>query len=93
VPSGCIPIADVRFRQHAKVGGRVHTQRVRPWSGIGTLECTLVDGTGAITVVFLGRRHVPGIDLGTHMVVEGTVGQHGGRLAILNPIYELFREP
>jgi len=92
VPPGCSPIADIRYRRPAKVGGRVRTQRVRPWSGVATLECTLVDGTGAITVVFLGRRHVPGIDLGTHMVVEGTVGQHGGRLAILNPVYELFTD-
>ncbi len=90
VPLGCTPIAEIHYRQHVKVGGRVHTQRLRPWAGVGTLECTLVDGTGAITVVFLGRRHIPGINLGTHMLVEGTVGQHGGHLAILNPLYELY---
>jgi hypothetical protein len=87
---GCTPIAEVAYRRHARVSGRIRTQRVRPWSGIGTLECTLVDGTGAITVVFLGRRRIPGINLGTRIIVEGTVGQHSGKLAILNPVYELL---
>jgi DNA/RNA endonuclease YhcR with UshA esterase domain len=62
---------------------------VRPWAGVGTLECTIVDGTGAITVVFMGRRQVPGIHLGTRICVEGTAGQHDGRLAMLNPSYSL----
>ncbi len=90
VPAGCIAIADARYRHHARVGGRVHSQRVRPWAGVGTLECTIVDGTGAVTVVFVGRREVPGIHLGTHISVEGMVGQHDGRLAILNPKYNLL---
>jgi hypothetical protein len=90
VPPGCIPIAEVSYRQHARIGGRICSQRVRPWAGAGTLECTLVDGTGAITLAFMGRRQVPGIHLGTRMIVEGTVGQHDGRLAILNPTYHLL---
>lgn len=40
-------------------------------------------------MVFLGRRHVPGIRLGTTLAVDGRVGAHHGRLAILNPDYEI----
>jgi len=41
-------------------------------------------------VVFLGRRHLAGVDVGSRMIVEGTVGVHKARLAILNPSYSLL---
>jgi amino acid transporter len=89
-PDGTIPISAVRIRSHARVAGRVHSIRVQPWAGVQTLECTLVDDSGGLSVVFLGRREVAGIDLGTRMIVEGMVGEHHGRLAILNPQYQLI---
>jgi hypothetical protein len=46
-----------------------------------------------VLVVFLGRREVPGIRTGTDLVVEGMVGERRGRLAIMNPEYELLRVP
>ena len=87
---GTMPVADVEWRTRAKLAGRVRSLRVQPWAGVPTLEGTLVDDTGGISVVFLGRRHVPGIRPGTRMVVEGMVGDHAGRLAILNPDYRLL---
>jgi RecG-like helicase len=83
-------IADVRWRTRARVVGRVRSVRVQPRAGVPTLECTLVDATGGIGVVFLGRRKVPGIHPGTTMAVEGMVGAYHDRLAILNPDYELL---
>ena len=50
----------------------------------------MVDSTGGLAVVFLGRREVAGVHCGTELVVEGMVGEHGGRLAILNPDYEII---
>jgi amino acid transporter len=87
------PIAQVQYRQHARVAGRVHAMRVQPWSGVATLECLLKDDTGTITLVFLGRRNVPGIQARAHLSAEGMVGQHAGRLAILNPAFEITVEP
>jgi len=84
-----IPIADVRFRERVKVRGRVRSLRVRPWADSPTLEVVLVDDTGGITVVFLARRSIGGVRPGTVMSVEGMVGAHERRLAILNPEYEL----
>jgi RecG-like helicase len=84
------PIADVRWRQHVRVIGRVRSLRVAPWADVPTLECTLVDGSGGITVVFLGRRQVAGIRLGTRMLVDGMAGAHHGKLAVLNPDYLLL---
>jgi amino acid transporter len=90
VPEGSVPIASVSYRQRARVAGRVRTIRVQPWAGVATLECTVVDASGSLLVVFLGRKHVAGIAPGTKIVVEGMVGDHGGRLAILNPAYRII---
>jgi len=86
----CSPIADVRWRQSVRVTGRVRSVRIRPWADVAALECTLVDDTGGLTVVFLGRRKVPGIHPGTRMTVEGVVGDHHEKLAMLNPDYTLI---
>jgi amino acid transporter len=90
LPSGRTPIADLAFRQRVLVAGKVHSLRVQPWSGVQSLECTLVDDTGALAVVFLGRREIPGIRAGVRLSVAGMVGEHRGRLAILNPAYEII---
>jgi amino acid transporter len=90
LPEDCVPIASVRARQRVKVAGRVHSLRVQPWAGQPTLECTLVDHSGRIQIVFLGRRHVAGIEPGAELIVEGMVGEHQGRLVIRNPDYRLL---
>ncbi len=87
--TGVVSIGDVRWRQRARVAGRLRSVRVQPWGGVPTLECTLVDDTGGIEVVFLGRREVAGIRPGSRLVAEGILGAHQGRLALLNPDYEL----
>lgn len=84
-----VSIADVEFRRRVRVRGRVRSLRVRPWADSPTLEVVLVDDTGGITVVFLARRRLGGVRPGTVMSVEGMVGAHERRLAILNPDYEL----
>jgi RecG-like helicase len=87
------PIADVTYRERCTVRGKVRSVRVRPWADSPTLEVVLVDDTGGISVVFLSRRKVGGIRPGTVMTVEGVVGAHERRLAILNPRYELESVP
>jgi hypothetical protein len=66
----------------------VRSVRVQPWADVATLECVLRDSTGGIVLVFLGRREVAGIRPGVHLTAEGMIGEHNGRLAILNPVYE-----
>lgn len=88
---GVAPIGDARWRERIKVAGRVKAMRVQPWADqVASLELTLADGTGGITVVFLGRRKLGGIDLGTHLVAEGTTSEHNGLLTMLNPSYQLL---
>lgn len=83
-------IASVSWRTRVHIAGRVRTVRVQPMPHSASLELVLEDSTGSISVVFLGRKQIAGIDVGTHISVEGTVGMHHGRLAILNPMYSLL---
>lgn len=91
---GAVPISDLSFRKSAKVVGRIRAVRIQPWSGVPALECTVVDGSGAeLLVVFLGRREIPGVRIGTELLLEGMVGERRGHLAMINPYYELLSVP
>ena len=83
------PIAAVQLRRPVTVQGQVQTLRVRPLAGTSTLECVIADDTGALSIVFLGRARIEGIRVGKWLRVSGTAADHHGRLAILNPIYDL----
>jgi hypothetical protein len=87
---GTVAIATVTWRQRARIEGRVRTVRVQPLAGTSTLECVLQDDTGAMSLVFLGRSKIPGIEVGSRVRAEGVAGEHRGRLAILNPVYQLL---
>jgi hypothetical protein len=51
----------------------------------------VVDDSGAVvTLVFLGRRSIAGIRSGAYMAADGMVGKHEGKLAMINPLYELL---
>ena len=84
------PIGDVVWRPRARVRGTIRARRVQPWADVASLECIVVDETGGILLVFLGRRKVAGIELGREVVAEGMVGQSRGYLAVLSPDIELL---
>jgi hypothetical protein len=85
-----IPIGKVKWRSYVRVQGRIRSIRVQPWADVGSLECTVIDETGGLLLIFLGRRTIAGVELGRHVVAEGMVGEHRGYLAILNPVIELL---
>ncbi|CAB4323368.1 unannotated protein [freshwater metagenome] len=88
---GVTPISETMWRSQVRVAGRVKAMRVQPWAEkIASLEITLADETGGLTVVFLGRRTIGGIHLGSHMVVEGMVSEVRHQLTLINPAYQLL---
>jgi amino acid transporter len=90
VPADSVPIGQLGHRDRVTVTGRVRQVRVQPRNGVATVEVTLADGTGDVRVVFLGRRHIPGIVPGTYLSAHGVVGQRGGHLEMMNPEYTLL---
>ena len=86
---GTTPIGSVRWRRQVRVHGRVQAVRIEPLAGSPSLECTLVDDTGGVSIVFFGRRHIEGVEIGSALTATGMAIEHNGRLAIVNPVYEL----
>jgi hypothetical protein len=92
--NGATPIRDLVPRKRAKVAGVVQNVRVDPREGHGSIEATIIDGTGELVVKWLGRPSKSGIRLGMGLIVEGTVGNGaGGELLVLNPEYQLVVGP
>ncbi|GAA1250822.1 amino acid permease [Oryzihumus leptocrescens] len=90
VPEGCVPIAQAPHRRTAVLQGRIRSCEVSPISGSPALRCELVDDSGGVTLLFYGRRAIPGIEPGANLRVEGRVGDYRGHLAMANPIYRLL---
>jgi amino acid transporter len=89
-PHAPIAVREVRWRNRATLEGRIRSVYVGPVSGSPALEAELYDETGGITLVFLGRRSIPGIEPGAKIRVEGMVGETEGYLAMTNPSYRLL---
>ena len=85
---GAVRISDARTRDRSRVAGVVRRITVRPLEGHESLEALLYDGTGEVTVVWMGRRTIPGMSLGTRLVVEGMLGEHLGERRLVNPTFE-----
>jgi amino acid transporter len=87
--SGITPIADAGWRDRVRVRGQVRSVRVMSQHDAPMLELVITDATGALSIVFLGRREIAGIGVGTRLEASATIGVFQNRLAMLNPSYEL----
>lgn len=85
---GRIPIAQARPRTRVKLAGIVRRITVRPVEGFEALQVVLWDGTGEVSAVWLGRRGIPGLALGSRLVVEGMLGVDREGLRVVNPTFE-----
>jgi amino acid transporter len=88
--SSVTPIGDCSDRQRADVAGVLRTVTQRPRGSSLTMEADLWDGTGHVTLVWLGRRSIPGIQPGRRLVVHGRVARVKGERTMYNPAYELL---
>ena len=88
---GTVRIEDASSRSRVKLAGVVRRITVRPLEGSESLEAQLYDGTGEVTVVWMGRRSIPGLGLGTRMVVEGMLAEQRGERRLVNPSFEFSR--
>ena len=84
-----VSIADAPERQQVVVSGVFRTVTLRPRGGVPALEAELDDGSGTITVVWLGRRRIAGVDPGRSVTVSGCIGRQAGVPIMFNPRYEL----
>jgi hypothetical protein len=87
--SGCRPIEDAGDRDRVELEGVLRTVTLRPRGGVPALEAVLFDGTGAVTLVWLGRRRIAGIEPGRSVRVVGRIGRHDDGCVMYNPRYDL----
>jgi hypothetical protein len=84
-----IPIGKISWRKRAHVQGRVSAIKSAPSGSSPLVEVEVWDESGGVTLQFLGRREISGLDVGSQVKAEGMVGENNGQLVILNPSYEI----
>ena len=87
--SGSMPAGLCRRGQRVSISGRLRTVVYTPRTNLPTLEADLYDGSDIVTLVWLGRRHIAGIEPGRQLTVRGRVAVRDDRKVIYNPYYEL----
>jgi hypothetical protein len=87
--AGLVSISEAPDRQRVIVQGTLKTVTLRPRGGVPALEAELYDGSGSISVVWLGRRRIGGITPGRAIRVEGRIGVQDNQRVMYNPRYEL----
>jgi hypothetical protein len=86
---GSMPAGRCHRGQLVSVSGRLRTVVYTPRTNLPTLEADLYDGSDVVTLVWLGRRHIAGIEPGRQLTARGRVALRDDRKVIYNPYYEL----
>jgi RecG-like helicase len=86
---GCQQIQKLTDREVVTVYGHIKHVSLAPRAGTPTLEASVYDGSGIVTLVWLGRRKIAGIKPGVSLVAHGRVSCQDGHRVIFNPRYEL----
>ncbi|MEV4346218.1 OB-fold nucleic acid binding domain-containing protein [Actinoplanes sp. NPDC049596] len=86
---GAMPAGQCTRGQVVSVNGRLRTVAYTPRTNLPTLEAELWDGSDVVTLVFLGRRSIAGIEPGRQLTARGRVAIRDDRKVIYNPYYEL----
>ena len=89
VSAGCEPVSSCRKGAVVTVTGRLKSVIYTPRETVPTLEAELFDGSGSVTLVWLGRRRIPGIEPGRTVTARGRFAAVEGKRVIYNPWYEL----
>ena len=87
--SGAQSAADCACGQEVTVFGRLRSVEFCPQDSAASLEAELFDGTEGVTLIWLGRRRIPGIEPGRTMRVRGRLAVREGRKVLYNPFYEI----
>jgi len=87
--SGYEPIVSCADREQVQLCGTLRTVTLRPRGGVPALEAELYDGSGAVILVWLGRRRIAGIEPGRGLIAKGRIAIRDDERIMYNPRYEL----
>lgn len=89
VASGATPICEAQPRTRVVLHGRICVVTFEPRGANKRLETELTDGTGTVTLRWMGRNAIIGVRIGTRMTVEGMLIDENEHRVIYNPRYWL----
>lgn len=87
---GCTPVGEAKDRELVTVAGTVTAVTLRPRATVPALVAELYDGSEPVSLVWLGRRRILGIQPGTYLKASGRLCHPKDRATIYNPSYELL---
>lgn len=90
---GAQSVDTCRDRSKVEIRGTIASLNVQPVNKTTWLEAELNDGSGKVTLIWMGRTSVPGIEPGTTLRAKGLISCSGQRRIIFNPRYELLAPP
>ncbi|HET9092954.1 MAG TPA: OB-fold nucleic acid binding domain-containing protein [Acidimicrobiales bacterium] len=80
-------LAEVRPRELVVARGEITESSALPVGSSVAYRCVLSDGSGRLSLVFLGRRRVAGLEPGARCCATGRVATYSGELVLWNPHY------
>ena len=89
IDRGSTPVLSCASGERVSVSGTIRALTLRPVGGVPALEAEMFDGSGTLTLIWLGRRRIAGIDPGRSLSAHGRLTRQGGRAVMFNPAYEL----
>ncbi len=88
--SGASRVGNLCDRERVRLRGTITVLTIKPRSGTPWLEAEFSDGSGAVTLIWMGRREIAGVTAGRELIVTGRVSCVDGSRRIYNPYYELL---
>lgn len=87
--NGTCQCRDLVSGEEVSVSGRLRSVLYTPSERAPALTAELFDGSGSLTLVWLGQRRIPGIEPGRSVTVRGRIARRDGDWVLYNPWYEL----
>ncbi|RCK71350.1 DNA-binding protein [Desertihabitans brevis] len=90
---GATPLTACTDRDRVTASGAISAVTLQPRGNTRWLQADLKDGSGLLTLIWMGRRSIPGIEPGAHVKVQGRITTLDQQRVMFNPRYELLRCP
>jgi len=87
--AGAIAISSCTDGQVVTVSGPLRSVILKPVSGLPSVEAQIYDGSGQVTLLWMGRRRIAGIEPGRVLSATGRLSNCDGNRVIFNPRYAL----
>lgn len=86
---GATAIEQCNCGEVVTVAGPLRSVTLKPAESVPSVEAEIYDGSGRVLLIWLGRRHIQGIDPGRVLTATGRMNMIDGRRVIYNPRYSL----